>query len=564
MLKEKASANEVAVLIAGGGPVGMTLALDLGCRKVPCLVVEENDRTLDVPRCNTVSARSMEHFRRLGVASRIRQAGLPPDYPTDVSYRTRFCHPDLLRITMPSMAQVLSNADRHADSSPTCEPPHRISQLYLEPILTDHARNYPDVRVEHRVRLEAFDVTTDGVLATLRSTVTGQTKMVYADFLIGCDGASSLVRRLLGAQLTGTTEVCKAVSTYIRTSALAEFNHRRTWMTWTVNRDALSVTIAIDGHKLWLIHTFFPPGTDTSHTDTHTLITQAIGSPIKYQQLGVERWTARRLVANHYGHGHVFLAGDAAHLWVPMAGFGMNIGIGDAAHLAWMLSAERSGWAGPHLLDAYETERRPVAEAVSHFTTGIAEALLTLVNIGDVIEDDSTCGAASRTHLEKIIEAADQGQFRPIGLSFGYHYHGSPLLADDQPPPAFTIDTYDPTTAAGARLPHLRLPDGTPIYDRLGPDFTLLRIGPDSPDPCTLLRAAAARKVPVKVLDIPTDTAVERYAKKLIMVRPDQHVAWRADNPPADPLQLIDRMRGAGVRRVDPSRPMRRDIDTNS
>jgi 2-polyprenyl-6-methoxyphenol hydroxylase-like FAD-dependent oxidoreductase len=491
----------------------------------------------------------MEHFRRLGLARRIRSAGLPADYPTDVSYRTRIRGPELHRITLPSSAQVLAAGRDH--NSPTIEPAHRISQLYLEPILLDHSRIYPHVRVERRTRLEGFEETTDGIRATVRSTSTGATRMVHADFLVGCDGGNSLVRRQLGAHLTGTDIVFRAVSTYFRAPALTEFIRPRAWMTWSVNRDALCVTVAIDGQDLWLVHAFLPADTDTDLVDPGTLITQAIGSEVSHQILGVERWTGRRLVADRYGHGRVFIAGDAAHLWIPMAGMGMNIGIGDAAHLAWMLSAVHAGWAGPGLLAAYESERRPVAETVSGFATGIGEALLDL-GTTDVIEDASDSGVTSRQQLGRAVAIADQDQYTPIGLSFGYHYYDSPLIADDEPPPEFTIASYEPSTAPGARLPHLTLSDGISIYDRLGRDFTLLRIGPNPPDHEPILRAATERTVPIDVVDLPSDEAVERYEKRLIIVRPDQHIAWRGDTTPTQPASLIDRIRG-GSQTVRPS-----------
>ncbi|WP_406274177.1 FAD-dependent monooxygenase [Nocardia sp. NBC_00881] len=211
------------------------------------------------------------------------------------------------------------------------------------------------------------------------------------DFLVGCDGGNSLVRQQLGAQLTGTDTVFQAVSTYFRAPALNEYIRPRTWMTWSMNHDALGVTIAIDGQALWLTHTFLPTDTDTDLIDPGTLITRAVGSEVPHEILGVDRWTGRRLVADRYGSDRVFIAGDAAHLWIPMAGMGMNTGISEAAHLAWMLAAVHAGWAGPRLLDAYEIERRPVAEAISRFATGIGEALLDLGNT-EVVEDDSPFG----------------------------------------------------------------------------------------------------------------------------------------------------------------------------
>ncbi|MGA6204476.1 FAD-dependent monooxygenase [Nocardia testacea] len=534
--------NDVPVLIAGGGPVGMTLALELGRRGVPCLLVEESDRSPAVPRASSLSARSMEHFRRLGVSRRIRSAGLPPDYPTDVSYRTRIRGPELHRVTLPSSARVLAAA--HPDpGSPTAEPQHRVSQRYVEPILLERSHDFPHVRIERGTRLDGFEEIADGVRATVRAVVGGAARTVHADYLVGCDGGGSAVRAGLGIELTGDDTVLQAITAHYRAPGLAGLVDPPAWMTWSVNRDVLCVTVAVDGKDHWLIHAFYPAGTDTGEVDPSTLLTQAIGSGTPHDVLGVERWTGRRLVADRYSSERVFLAGDSAHLWVPMAGMGMNVGIDEAMHLAWMLSAVHAGWAGPGLLAAYDAERRPVAEAVSDFATGIGKGLLDLVT-AEVAEDDSPAGIASRERLGRAVAVADQGQFTPIGLSFGYHFFGSPLIADDRRPPEFTVAGYEPCTAAGARLPHLVLEDGTSLYDLLGRDFTLVRVGTNPPDAEPVLRVCADRGVPVEVVDLPSVTAAERFRAALILVRPDQYIAWRGDEVPADPATLIDRVRG--------------------
>ncbi|NKY54981.1 FAD-dependent monooxygenase [Nocardia flavorosea] len=537
--------NDVPVLIVGGGPVGMILALELGRRNVSCLLLEETDRSPAVPRASSFSARSMEHFRKLGIAGRIRSSGLPADYPTDVSYRTRICGPELHRIALPSSARILAAAGS-GHSGPTAEPQHRISQLYVEPILLERSRDFPHVRIERGSKLEGFEETDHGVRAFVRSATTGETRTVTADHLVGCDGGGSTVRKTLGIELTGDETVLQAITAFYRVPQLAELVSPPAWMTWSVNGEVLCVTVAVDGRDHWLIHAFYPAGTDTSGVDAGALLTQAIGRPTPHEVLGIERWAGRRLVADRYSSERVFLAGDSAHLWVPMAGMGMNIGIDEAMHLAWMLAAVHQGWAGPDLLAAYEAERRPVAEAVSGFATGIGKGLLDLVS-AEVNEEDSTAGIASRQRLGREVAVADSGQFTPMGLSFGYHYHGSPLIAADRRPPEFSVAEYHPSITAGARLPHLVLEDGTPIYDRLGRDFTLLRIGDQAPDPEPVVRAASACGVPLQVLELLSPAAIERYRSPLLLVRPDQYVAWHGAAIPESPRDLIDRVRGAGV-----------------
>lgn len=520
----------------------MTLALELGRRAVPCLLLEESDRSPSVPRASSFSARSMEHFRKLGISDRIRAAGLPPDYPTDVSYRTRILGPELHRIALPSSARA--RAEGAGRTGPTAEPQHRVSQLYVEPILLDRSREFPGVRIERGSRLDEFTETADGVQATVRCIATGETRTVHADYLVGCDGGGSLVRRSLGISLTGDQTVLQAVTAHYRAPELAALVDPPAWMTWSVTRDVLCVTVAVDGSEHWLIHAFYPSDTDTAAIDPSDLLAQALGAEIPHEVLGAERWTGRRLVAERYSSDRVFLAGDSAHLWVPMAGMGMNIGIDEAMHLAWMLAAVHAGWAGPGLLAAYDAERRPVAEAVSGFATGIGQGLLDLVGT-DIDERETPTGIASRQRLGRRVAAADQGQFTPVGLSFGYHFAGSPLISGDrQQPPEFTVASYRPCTTAGARLPHFVSDTGDPVYDLLGPGFTLLRIGKNAPGSAPFEQAAAGCSVPLDVVHLSSDAANQRYGVSLILVRPDQYIGWCGDAVPSDPVAVIDRLRG--------------------
>ncbi len=380
--------QRVPVLIAGGGPVGLTLAMDLGWRGIECLVVDPSETVGSNPRCNTTAARSMEHFRRLGVADRIRAAGLPGDYPTTVRYRTRFADGhELFSIPLPSSDEVRAGVGR--DSWVTPEPQHRISQLYLEPILREHAATFPAVTLEFGTRLDSFEQDEDGVTALVVDR-TGASRRIRAQYLVGCDGAHSTVRRTLGIRLSGTDALGANLSAFLRSPQLGAMKRERAWSTLIFNPDNTSVMIAIDGDELWLSHHKFPVGTDTSGLDLNDLVARAVGFPVEFEVIGAVHWTPRRLVADRYGHGRVFLAGDAAHLWIPMAGFGMNAGIQEATTLGWMLAAVLDGWADPQLLRAYELERRPVGETVSRAVAN--------VRIYDTVVDPGSRRTARRAH----------------------------------------------------------------------------------------------------------------------------------------------------------------------
>jgi 2-polyprenyl-6-methoxyphenol hydroxylase-like FAD-dependent oxidoreductase len=544
--------ERVPVLIAGGGPVGMTLALDLGWRGIPCLVVEQTFGAPANPRCNTTAARSMEFFRRLGVADRIRSAGLPITYPTDVAYRTRFTGPEILRFELPSSSLVRSGECRDDELWPTPEPQHRIAQIFLEPILIDHAATFPCIQVARGTRLISFSQHQDGVRAELEDVTTGALRIVEADYLVGCDGGKSLVRRTLGVGFEGVGALHQAVSLFYRAPAMQGLIDRPAWMTFSFNRDGIGNVIAIDGRDLWLNHNFFPRDHDTSHEDPRQLLKQTLGAEIDYEELGVVRWTMRRLVATRYRDRRVLLCGDAAHIWIPMAGFGMNAGIQDAADLAWMLAAVLQGWGEPKLLDAYQLERRPIGDQISRAAEAIGKGLFN-IDRDDRLEEPGESGVRARAEIAKIIEAADLRQFHPVGLNFAYHYSGSPLVAREAEPPLLTIDAYSPTALPGCRLPHFwRGPDHS-IFDDLGANFTLLRVGDHPPTGGSIREAAAHRGVPLKLVDVPEEAGRRLYQKRLVLVRPDQHVAWRGDTAPAEALALIDRVRGAAVGSVEAS-----------
>jgi hypothetical protein len=333
---------------------------------------------------------------------------------------------------------------------------------------------------------------------------------------------------------------------YFRSADLFRLNNNPPWLTIIRNADdGLSFVFAIDGRELWVYHSVFPLKVDVSRLQPGELLRQALGADIAYEELSTVEWTGRALLAERYRDGRILLAGDAAHIWIPMAGFGMNSGIQDATGLAWILSAIYHGWAGPHLLDAYEAERRPVGDQVAQAARNIAVNLLG-IDGPDELESPGSDGEDARRRVAELIVTADQRQFNPVGLNFGYHYHGSPIVASEKAsPPPLTVDYYEPTAQPGCRLPHSWLAPGVSLYDRLGADYTLLRIGDDAPTGGAVVEAARARGVPLVVLSVDVDDGLELYGARLVLVRPDQHVAWRGNRPPASSVDLIDRVRGA-------------------
>lgn len=544
-------AFDADVLIVGAGPVGLSLAMDLAWRGSTVLIVETR-RYGEPPnvKCNHVAARTMEQFRRLGVAETLRNAGLPEDYPNDVAFRTTVTGLELTRVPIPC------RRDRYTDTSgpdgwwPTPEPPHRINQLYLEPLLLEHAAAQPGVRLLNRH--EAFDLQQDeaGVRLSVRSLDDGTERTIAGRFVVGCDGGRSFVRKSIGAQFNGTPVIQNVQSTYIRAPALrALIPGKPAWSTYAVNPRRCGTVFAIDGHETWLIHNHLNPGeTDFDAIDRDRSIRHilGVGDDFEYEVISKEDWVGRRLVADRFRDRRAFIAGDAAHLWVPYAGYGMNAGIADALNLSWHLSAHLRGWGAPGVLDAYERERLPITEQVSRFAMDHAAQMIKARGaVPPNIEAMDAEGAEVRARVGQASYELNVQQFCCAGLNFGYFYDASPLIvADGEAPPAYTMGSFTASTVPGCRAPHFRLADGRSLYDAFGPDYTLLRTDAGA-DAEPLLAAARARGVPMTLLDVAGEALPAAYRHRLVLCRADQHVAWRSDAPPAEPLRLVDRLRGA-------------------
>ncbi len=544
---------QAQVLIVGAGPVGLTLAMDLASRGISVLMVETRFRG-EPPnvKCNHVSARSMEIFRRLGVATTLRHAGLPEDHANDVSYRTTFTGEELSRIPIPARRERYTATGGPDTWWPTAEPPHRINQIYLEPLLFAHAQAMDGVRILSRTRVDDFTQDDDGVQVTATDLETGETLQLRCDYMIGCDGARSAVRKAIGATLSGTDVVGRVQSTFFRApDLLARAKHRPAWATFSLNPRRCGNVYAIDGHETFLMHNYLNAGeTDFEAVERDWALRTilGVGADFKYDILSKEDWVGRRLVADKFRDRRVFICGDAAHLWIPMAGYGMNAGIADAMNLSWLLAGRLNGWATQAALAAYEAERQPITEQVSKFAMNHAIALQKeREGVPAGIEEPGSDGAAARAVAGKALYDLNVKQYCCGGLNFGYFYDHSPLIAyDGESPPSYTMDQFTPSTVPGCRTPHVWLDDGRSLYDAMGPEYTLLRLDPTA-DAQPLIQAAKARGLPLTVLDLKSSQAAGLYRHAFVLSRPDQHVAWRGDCIPQDPLALIDLVRGAHI-----------------
>ena len=537
------------VLVVGAGPVGLTLAMDLAERGISVTTVET--RSAGEPpsvKCNHVSSRSMEIFRRLGLAQKLRDTGLPADYPNDCSYRTTATGIELSRILIPCRRDRYTATGGPDTDWPTAEPPHRINQIYMEPVLFEHAAGIDGLQILNRTAFEDFTEESDGIVATVRNLDTGTASQIHAEFIVGCDGARSLVRKAIDANLQGTPIIQRVQSTYIHAPGLLGLMDQPAWMTLSLNPRRCGTVVAIDGRDKWLVHNHLNREDETFESvdrDGSIRAILGVGPDFEYEVLSKEDWVGRRLVADRFRKGRAFLCGDAAHLWMPYAGYGMNAGIADATNLAWLLAAYLEGWAGVAILDAYEAERLPITEQVSRFAMEMAGKVLSQRRtVPDEIEQPGPAGDAVRKQVGQAAYDLNVQQYCCAGLNFGYFYDHSPIIAyDGAEQPGFTMADFTPSSTPGCRLPFAKLSDGRPVYDALGPGYTLLRYDPDVAV-APLAEAMRADGVPFGIVDIPGGEAQPPGGRKLILVRTDQHVAWRGDAIPDDPGPLVRKLLG--------------------
>jgi 2-polyprenyl-6-methoxyphenol hydroxylase-like FAD-dependent oxidoreductase len=548
-----AKSLETSVLIAGGGPVGLTLAMDLASRGIDVTVMETR-RAGEPPNvnCNQVSARSMEIFRRLGLADKIRNTGLPPEFRIDVSLCVSATGQELSRIKLPSRAGRVRGEKGDDGAWPTAEWPHRINQLFLEPLLFSEASARPRIRILNRTEFVGFSQDANGVTSTARDLDSGDTITIRSRYLAGCDGGRSAVRRAMGSKLAGIEVVQRVQSTYFRAPKLMSMlPGEPCWMYLAFNPRRCGTMMSIDGKERWLIHNFLyngEPDYDSVDRDWAIRNILGVGPEFEYEIISKEDWIGRRLVADRFQNGRVFIAGDAAHLWIPHAGYGMNAGIADAGNLAWMLAAVLQGWAEPALLDAYQAERQPITDQVSHFAFNMSKSISQQRReISADVERDDAVGEATRAQIGREAYELYVQQQCCGGLNFGYFYADSPIVAyDGAAHPAYSMGKFESSSVPGCRAPHVWLSDGRSLYDALGDGYGLIRFDPGvSVD--GLIAEAKQRGVPLTVLDVADAGAAATYQKKLVLVRPDRHVAWRGDSQPADARELIERLRGARV-----------------
>ncbi len=548
-----ASSTTTDVAIIGGGPAGLMLAIELGCRDVPCIVFDENTRPPHLPKANATSARTMEHYRRRGFADQIRALGLPAGHPQDIVYTTRLAQHELTRFRIPSSDQAATQAsfgDYREEAWPTPELPHRVQQMFIEPILKLQAERFPSVEMRFgrrvtavhdeggRVRVEALDV---------RSGTTSDT---FARYAVGCDGPRSVVRQAMGTPYSGEGGVKRdfmggqMLSLYFRSAGLYDILGKgRAWQFWAVNPEQRALLCAVNGDDVFVLMIQTKEGESVDDLDVQSIFDKAVGASFPYEMIARTPWSAGyALVADAFRKGRLMVAGDAAHLFTPTGGMGYNTSIDDAVNLGWKLAAVTQGWAPESLLDTYESERRPIAQRNTTFARKMADSIGRLP-VTPVVEAAGPESDAARAQLGQALAAHVASEFNIPGVQLGMRYNSAIVATEAGPPPPDEFNRYVPSGYPGARAPH-RWVGTTSLLDLFGRDFTLLVLG----NAGSATWEAAAQRLGIPLTVVRSDDAATRelYGAELVLIRPDHHIAWRGDDM-ADAAPVLARAGGQTV-----------------
>lgn len=529
------------VLVAGGGPVGLATAIELAQHGIESIVIEPRAEVSWLrPRAKTTSARTMEHFRRWGIADAVRsRAPLPQSWSDEVVFCTTLLGREVTRFDH-CLGLDLLHDDLVAEGG------QQAPQPLIELIMRERVAASPHAQLVTASTVVAVEQDESGVSGRVRDGL-GNITTIRADYLVGCDGPRSLVREAIGSKLEGSADNRPNFNVVFRSDSLAtRMKYGNAVHYWVLNPEQPGLVGRLDLVDQWWCVVM---GVDAERgaADPEGLVRNLIGADgeeIAIEVLATDPWRARMQNVDKYRSGRIFLAGDAAHLNPPWGGHGFNTGIGDAVNLGWKLAAELNGWSPTTLLDTYEVERRPVAAGT------IAVASQNMATLGPELADPRLIGtdeefAAACPAVAEATQRAKSGEFHSLALVLGTAYPDSPIVAIEETLDRVPSDAgadYRATAGPGHRLPHTWLGDECSLYDVLGPEFSLVG-DVDTPTARQIVAAAQYLGIPLTTVELDREIAMRLFMTPLVLVRPDQHVAWRG-SAVADAADLLRQVTG--------------------
>ncbi|MBR0706987.1 FAD-dependent oxidoreductase [Bradyrhizobium liaoningense] len=541
---------DTSVLIVGGGPVGLSLAIDLGWRGIATVLIEQEqpDARRIHPRMDNVGIRSMEFCRRWGIVEAVENAGFPRDVPLSIVYATAVLGHELARDVYPDKANAVAppfSAQKH----------ELCPQNFFDPVLQRAASSYSTNRLLYGYRFEDFEEKGDRIIASARPVSGGEPLQVRAQYLAACDGANSAIAQRLSLAPAKTKVLSCSTNVFIRCSVLAQRTAAcRAYRYLLIGPEGIwGSFVNIDGRDTWRLQLLgddrWP---DWSEAQIHDFVRRGIGADIDYELLSWLPWSRRETTAARFGSGRCFLVGDSAHQLSPTGGYGMNTGIAEAVDLSWKIAARLEGWGGEALLESYDAERRPVAMRNVLQASENLRAMRSLP-LEPALLDQTAIGEAARRAIGAYAQQALQREWRSFGIHLGAVYRGSPIIVEetsDRPEP--DVANFVQLAVPGGRAPHVWLAPGHSTLDLFGRGFVLLEFSSDSDVAvAALISAARAARMPISHHLITHPDATAAYGRRYVLVRPDGHISWCGDVIPREPAQLIDRVRGVDAVRED-------------
>lgn len=537
--------DSTAVLIAGGGPVGLATAVELAHHGIPSIVIERREEVSWLrPRAKTTSARTMEHFRRWGLAAELRnRAPLPVAWSKEAVFCTSLLGREITRIG-DCFGLELASSDVVAECG------QQVPQPVVEQVLRDAVATIPRTQLWTGLEVTGIEESDQRVRVDVVDR-DGEPLQIEAQYVVGCEGARSIVREAMGARYEGSESARPNFNIVFRAPHLAErVPYGPAVHYWILNPAQPGLVGRLDLKDLWWC---IAQGVDakTGEANADRLVHNLVGDEVPISILASDAWQARMLLADRYASERLFLAGDSAHQNPPWGGHGFNTGIGDGVNIGWKLAAVLNGWAPSDLLATYQLERRPVAART------IDEAARNMSILAPELSDVRLAGSdaefgQAQPSVAAAIHTTKEREFHSLGLTLGYSYEESPIVdGSEASQTPEENDTYRPTAAPGNRLPHRWLGPKNSLYDHLGTEFSLVG-NMSAPLVPAFVRAAEANAVPLNLVDVTQDERTNPFGADLVLVRPDQHVAWRGgDN--ADPTRVIRRSVGYLTDRSQPA-----------